>query len=174
MTNLLKALIPALIGIMLMVGTVKAHYPPKSKTKTGLAYQHHRLHQLKGHAWAVIKHGKNYQDVVWHRKALKRINRSLRRIHRAMAPKPPHWSYWRNAQIRLAEKIAPFHKDAWPNCPDPYAGGGSWDDTARCEARGTFESIGVKAWSVDPPGKYRCALQFDPSWERRYNVRVCP
>jgi hypothetical protein len=173
--NLLKVLIPALVGMLLIVGVAQAHYPPKSKAKAGLVYQHEWLHKAKGHSQAVIKHGKIYREVVWHRKALKRINRALARVHRQMAPKPPHWSYWRNAQIRLANKIAPLHeKDAWPNCPDPYFGGGSWDDTMHCEAKGTFQSIGVRAWSVDPPGYYRCALQFDPSWERKYNVKVCP
>ena len=54
--------------------------------------------------------------------------------------------------------------DPWPNCPDPYDGGGSWYDTVACENTGNW---------LDSPGYYRCGLQFDPGWERRFG-RLCP
>lgn len=184
MTRVFVILVLA-VWALAMVSSARPHYPPQAKAKgaTPLAREHYRLHVMKGHAWAMVKHPRTYRDLVWHRKALRRINRALARVHAQMAPKQPTWAFWRLAQIWLAQKIAPFHSDAWPNCPDPYAGDGGWDDTAHCEARGTFESIGVMAWAVDPPGGYRCALQFAHHWERayaaelqrRFGVRkVCP
>lgn len=45
----------------------------------------------------------------------------------------------RESQIAAAEWIAENSiNDPWPNCPDPYDGGGSWDDTARCENGGKW------------------------------------
>ena len=55
--------------------------------------------------------------------------------------------------------------DPWPNCPDPYDGGGySWYDTVGCENGGNW---------LDSPGFYRCGLQFHPNWEIRFG-RLCP
>lgn len=55
--------------------------------------------------------------------------------------------------------------DPWPNCPDPWDGSGaSWTDTVGCENSGNW---------LDSPGYYRCGLQFDPMWERRFG-RLCP
>lgn len=54
--------------------------------------------------------------------------------------------------------------DPWPNCPDPYDGSGSWQDTVNCENGGNW---------LDSPGYYRCGLQFDPGWERRFGA-LCP
>ena len=55
--------------------------------------------------------------------------------------------------------------DPWPNCPDPYDGGGySWTDTVNCENGGNW---------LDSPGFYRCGLQFHPNWETRFG-RLCP
>lgn len=45
--------------------------------------------------------------------------------------------------------------DPWPNCPDPYDGRGSWQDTKNCESPGM-------SWFVDPPGYYCGPLQMDP------------
>jgi hypothetical protein len=56
-------------------------------------------------------------------------------------------------------------RSPWPNCPDPWDGGGhSWQDTVNCENNGNW---------LDSPGPYRCGLQFAPSWERRFG-RLCP
>jgi hypothetical protein len=54
--------------------------------------------------------------------------------------------------------------DPWPMCPDPFDGGGSWNDTVACENSGNW---------YDSAGYYRCGLQFDPIWERRFG-RLCP
>lgn len=74
-------------------------------------------------------------------------------------------SYWVNRQIAAANVIGRESPgDPWPNCPDPFDGGGSWWATVRCENGGSW---------YDSPGFYRCGLQFDPSWERRFG-RLCP
>jgi hypothetical protein len=73
--------------------------------------------------------------------------------------------YWEQRQIAAAESIGrSSSKDPWPNCPDPFDGGGSWYDTVACENGGSW---------LDSPGYYRCGLQFDPAWERVYG-RLCP
>jgi hypothetical protein len=73
---------------------------------------------------------------------------------------------WRARQIAAAEVIA--HEattDPWPSCPDPvWDGASSWDVTVQCENSGSW---------LDSPGFYRCGLQFDPMWERRFG-RLCP
>ncbi len=142
------------------------------------------LLKLKAHARWGARHAATRASRRDHRRQLGQVRGWLRKLHARQVRPEPHWSFWRVAQIWLAEKIADGSSgDPWPSCPDPRAGGGSWDDTARCEARGTFESIGDAAWGVDPPGFYRCALQFAPSWEpkyagelrRRFGVaKVCP
>jgi hypothetical protein len=73
---------------------------------------------------------------------------------------------WRARQIAAAETIAQESGgDPWPNCPDPYDGSGAtWDMTVACENSGDW---------LDSPGYYRCGLQFDPMWERRFG-RLCP
>lgn len=74
--------------------------------------------------------------------------------------------YWASVQIHYATLIAQSAgKDPWPNCPDPYFGGGSWYDTVACENRGSW---------LDSPGYYRCGLQFDPGWELYYGRKFCP
>ncbi len=58
--------------------------------------------------------------------------------------------------------------DPWPNCPDPFDGSGSWDDTKACES-------GRGSWDYDPPGYYCGPLQLDPRiWARiiaRFGIR---
>jgi hypothetical protein len=72
---------------------------------------------------------------------------------------------WRARQIAAAEVIGRESTgDPWPNCPDPFDGGGSWDDTVQCENGGNW---------LDTPGYFRCGLQFDPAWEERFG-RLCP
>ena len=166
-----------------------AHYhpaKPKPYAAMTLAEKEAHLERLARHASYVKRRGSG-QPRRWHARALLRIRAELAEVRDALRPRPPHWSFWRLAQIWLAQTIAPLHRDdAWPNCPDPYAGGGSWDDTMRCEARGTWESAGNLAWAIDPPGQYRCALQFQggpDGWEARYRsqllrrfgvAKVCP
>lgn len=77
-------------------------------------------------------------------------------------------------QIRVANLIgAAATIDPWPNCPDPFFGGGSWYDTVACENRAYHELYGYPREFLDSPGPYRCGLQFDPSWERKYG-QLCP
>ena len=75
-------------------------------------------------------------------------------------------SVWVRRQIWAAGIIARESAgDPWPHCPDPYDGSGaSWWDTVACENGGSW---------MDSPGFYRCGLQFDPMWERRFG-RLCP
>lgn len=72
---------------------------------------------------------------------------------------------WVARQIAAANWIgAHSARDPWPECPDPFDGGGSWQDTVNCENTGNW---------YDSPGPYRCGLQFDPMWERKFG-KLCP
>lgn len=91
----------------------------------------------------------------------------LHRADRELHPQPPTYSreYWIQRQIAVATAIGSASRgDPWPNCPDPFDGTGSWYDTAACENGGNW---------YDSPGYYRCGLQFDPGWERKYG-KLCP
>jgi len=87
-------------------------------------------------------------------------------------PKPKPW--YVTKQIRAATVIGRESRgDPWPNCPDPFDGGGSWSKTVACENRAYHERYGYPREWLDSPGYYRCGLQFAPSWERRFG-RLCP
>ena len=73
----------AAIGLCLWAGPAKSHYPKQPKPGT-VKQQHHRLHVLKGHAWKMVKHPTSYRSLVWHRKALHRINHRLALVHREL------------------------------------------------------------------------------------------
>lgn len=78
-------------------------------------------------------------------------------------------SYWSSKQIAAAEVLGyegdQQGTDPWPNCPDPYDhGGASWINTLNCENGGNW---------YDSPGYFRCGLQFEPAWERRFG-QLCP
>lgn len=73
--------------------------------------------------------------------------------------------YWIAKQIRAARWIGSHaSRDPWPNCPDPFDGGGTWYATVACENYGIW---------YDTPGFYRCGLQFHPMWERKFG-QLCP
>lgn len=78
----------------------------------------------------------------------------------------PSVPWYVSKQILIATKIGrESRSDPWPNCPDPiWNGARSWSVTVACENHGSW---------LDSPGYYRCGLQFDPGWERRYG-RLCP
>jgi len=61
---------------LLLASQGKTHYPRITATKglTKVEQNHYRLHVLKGHAWAGVKHARTYKQLVWHRRMLKRIN----------------------------------------------------------------------------------------------------
>ena len=100
----------------------------------------------------------------WNRKARALRYRTMRANTLELASRCLPW--WIERQIEVATLIArQSARDPWPNCPDPFDGSGaSWWDTVRCENSGNW---------LDSPGYYRCGLQFDPLWERRYG-RLCP
>jgi hypothetical protein len=93
-------------------------------------------------------------------------------------PKPQAW--WVRRQIEVATILGKDGDaqgtDPWPNCPDPYDHQGhTWRHTLKCENRAYAEIYGVwdpRAWK-DSPGYFRCGLQFEPRWERRYG-KLCP
>lgn len=98
-----------------------------------------------------------------HRPWVIRVRRDRLAALRARASRCAPW--YVTTQIRVATIIGPMHVDAWPNCPDPFDSRSyTWTDTVRCENGGSW---------LDSPGYYRCGLQFDPGWERRYG-RLCP
>lgn len=98
---------------------------------------------------------------LWHQRHRQAQQRYLR-AHRA---RTVSYEGWAARQIAAAEAIARSSGgDPWPNCPDPYDGGGSWQATVDCENGGNW---------LDSPGFYRCGLQFDPHWETVYG-RLCP
>lgn len=188
MTRLLRNLLLVLVGIVVfafLLGRAidqeaQAHLvklpdaPAKSLLENRLAQQSENLY----HARYVCRNGGG-ANRRWHcRAALGWLLEEWRETKRALEPKVP---WWVTKQIAVAEKLgragdlASPPTDPWPNCPDPYDHRGhSWVDTLRCENRRIFELYGVAAaWRIDPPGYYRCGLQFDPMWERKYG-RLCP
>lgn len=81
------------------------------------------------------------------------------------APPAPSANYWIAKQIRVATIIGSEPgSNPWPNCPDPFHDGASWTDLVRCENHGSW---------YDSPGYFRCGLQFEPMWERKYG-QLCP
>lgn len=98
---------------------------------------------------------------------IKRHLASHRRARGTCAPAVP---WYVSKQIWAGNILGSEAKKAgalspWPNCPDPWDGGGaSWQDTVNCENSGNW---------LDSPGPYRCGLQFAPSWESRFG-RLCP
>lgn len=101
-------------------------------------------------------------DLHWYRTALRWHTGMLARYKARLAPPV---DYWITRQITIATKIAQESGgDPWPNCPDPFDGSGTWQDTVNCENGGNW---------YDSPGYYRCGLQFDPGWEIKYG-RLCP
>lgn len=116
----------AVIGIALIFAAPPAssHYPiaPEPKDMDELDFQHERLHVLKGHAWAEVKHPRSYKDLVWHRKALRRINVSLRKNHRQLQIR----RYARNPVWAIYQVFGVYGEQAV--------------EVARCETGGTFDT----------------------------------
>jgi hypothetical protein len=102
----------------------------------------------------------------------------LREWRETAPPRLPSISEWARKQMRVAELIGRQgdrdNTDPWPNCNDPYDHRGhSWWDTVKCENTAFWQIYGDERVWLDPPGFYRCGLQFDPMWEREYG-RLCP
>lgn len=116
------------------------------------------------HARYVCRHGGGVHER-WSCKAISWLDRERAETYAALHPAPAV-SSWVARQIAAAEVLGRESAgDPWPNCPDPYDGSGaSWSSTVACENGGNW---------YDSPGYYRCGLQFDPMWERRFG-RLCP
>lgn len=138
-----------------------------------LKQKEHLQVRARSHARGVIRvcarlHVTN-RTCRWHRAQLRWVSRELREtraaIRVALRPDPAP-DYWVAKQIWAGNILGrESGGDPWPNCPDPYDGSGSsWSDTVACENGGNW---------YDSPGYYRCGLQFDPAWERRFG-QLCP
>lgn len=115
------------------------------------------------HAKYVCHHGRRAHKR-WSCQAVQWLTRELKKTEAALHPVVTT-SSWIAKQISVANMIgAASGGDPWPNCPDPYDGGGSWQSTVNCENGGNW---------YDSPGYYRCGLQFDPMWEQKYG-QLCP
>jgi hypothetical protein len=136
--------------------------PAKSLLENRLAQQSENLY----HARYVCRRGKGPKRAFHCQAAEGWLLREWRETKAALEPKTP---WYVTKQIAVAEKLGASGDaagtDPWPNCPDPYDHAGhSWVDTVNCENNGSW---------LDSPGYYRCGLQFDPMWERKYG-RLCP
>lgn len=112
------------------------------------------------------KHRAGYR---WHVARMKQISHILWPPPVVQTSTESSPSYWASKQISAAEVLGQESDrqgtDPWPNCPDPYDhGGASWYDTLNCENGGNW---------YDSPGYFRCGLQFEPAWERRFG-QLCP
>lgn len=137
-----------------------------------LAHYRGTVRFFRRHVW-LLRYGPEPQRWVA-RRELRRarvwvrvVGRELAETRRALHPVVANYgtSFWVARQIAAATVIGrESGGDPWPNCPDPFDGGGSWWDTVQCENGGSW---------MDSPGYYRCGLQFEPGWERRFG-RLCP
>lgn len=157
-------LIITLITALLFAARADSHLVAKPHGTSLKARETAQMTNLY-HARYVCRHGAAHHRR-WACKARKWLARELRETRAKMKPKPTSVGYWVAKQIAAAEAIARGSAgDPWPNCPDPHDGSGaSWYQTVACENGGSW---------YDSPGYYRCGLQFDPGWERRFG-RLCP
>jgi hypothetical protein len=168
-----------LLGLLLwLTSPADAHLvrlpdpPRESVLQNRLKQQRENLY----HSRYVCRYG-GAENRRWHCAATLWIGREYRETKARLEPKQ---AWWVSKQIAIAEKIGQGGDaggtDPWPNCPDPYDHAGySWSDTLSCESPTLYARYGPndpRAW-LDPVGFYRCGLQFDPSWERKYG-RLCP
>jgi hypothetical protein len=159
-----------LSALMLFLGatsTAQAHLAYRTKDNTLQARLHVQTMNL-GHAKYVCRHG-GHAHKRWACKAIEWLTAERTKTANALKPPVvrqygPEW--WVAKQIMAAETLGRESAgDPWPNCPDPYDGSNaSWYSTVRCENNGSW---------LDSPGSYRCGLQFDPMWERRFG-KLCP
>jgi hypothetical protein len=151
-----------------MAATCSTKASPKIELRCGHKNLHHAravLGFLQTHPGAGSTRDRAvlHRDMTWLKKYAK---------HHISNAQYRMWSgslnYWIKRQIWAATLIGSASHanggDPWPNCPDPFDGGGGWQDTVNCENHGNW---------YDSPGFYRCGLQFDPGWEHKYG-RLCP
>lgn len=154
---------PLIIVAVALIWAAPAHGHLVAKPKNDSLQAREKSQRLNlSHARYVCKLGARAHKR-WSCKAVVWLARELEETREALRPPTPDWI---ELQIWLAEKIGPLHDDAWPNCNDPFDSRQfTWQDTVNCENQGSW---------YDSPGYYRCGLQFDPGWERKYHIRVCP
>lgn len=174
------------VVVVLVVGLMVAAYPSdahlvkvkpqagKSKLEQRFARQTENLY----HARYVCRRGGGAHRLWACRAATGWLLREWRETRAALVPPAVGIEVWKQKQIWAAEQIGRAADlagtDPWPNCPDPYDHRGhSWHDTVTCENRGFWERYGDDRVWLDPPGYYRCGLQFKPSWEEKFG-RLCP
>jgi hypothetical protein len=174
-TRLLLFLLAGLVAAMLLVAADSSgHLPYKGKPETRA--ERHAL-QTKNlyHARYVCRRGDG-PKVRAH--CLAATGWLLREWRETLPEVTPGIDHWAKRQMAVAEKIGRGGDDGgtdpWPNCPDPYDHAGhSWLDTVKCENTRYWQLYRDERVWLDPPGFYRCGLQFDPMWERKYG-RLCP
>lgn len=178
---ILTFIVPALfVCSSALIGTSSAQASQASSNKLEKRYttQKTKLHKsltavkfwrthkkLYAAHWKFASHDSYFhrKRIVWLKREMSETIRSLVAIKKAHQTQS--LDYWINRQIAIATKIgSESGGDPWPNCPDPFDGGGSWQATVNCENNGNW---------YDSPGYFRCGLQFDPGWENKYG-RLCP
>jgi hypothetical protein len=163
------AVIVVSLGALTLTSEAQAHpkflwHHKKMSAEQRVAYFQRSINRDR-FAIRMLTHRRSLEgrsDLPWYRAALRWHTDLYERYKSKLVPKI---DYWVAKQMRVAALIAQGSGgDPWPNCPDPYDGGGSWQNTVNCENGGNW---------YDSPGYYRCGLQFDPGWERKYG-RLCP
>jgi len=160
----------ALVMFLCATSTAQAYLLTSSKGKSLQERYISQTTNLK-HARYVCHYGGGHHQW-WSCKAIKWLTAERKKtwyklhpVVRARTSYSGSVSYWAAKQISAAEVLGRESSgDPWPNCPDPYDGRGSWYDTLACENSGSW---------YDSAGYYRCGLQFDPMWERRFG-KLCP
>lgn len=163
--------------------TAYAHSPLAHVKISKLTPQqlHVRLHTAMRHHKFVAKYGKpGLPNTKFHKAAVKWTQVSLDKVHAALRPRaaPAVGGDLRSKWIAAGEWLAQLaqnegYPDPWPNCPDPYFDGSSWDATAACEGGGNW-ALGV---THGASGTYCGPLQFHPGWwailRSRFGLYMC-
>lgn len=151
----------AVIAVFIAPPQARAHLVKKLPQHGSQRLQHKRAVKDLRHATYVCVKGWGHVKRA-HCRAIPWLKRVLQRT----APRPVlSLNYWIARQIAAATSIAHGASiDPWPNCPDPFFNGASWQALVNCENSGNW---------YDSPGYFRCGLQFVPSWENVYG-RLCP
>jgi hypothetical protein len=154
------------IACLICAAPATAHLPYKPACKSLDCIERSQQRNL-AHAEYVARHGAHAHRR-WARKAVVWLTRELGQtwawLHPPRATSTFGVGSWVERQIYAATVIARESSgDPWPSCADPWDGG-SFETLVACENGGSW---------YDSPGPYRCGLQFDPIWERRFG-RLCP
>jgi hypothetical protein len=128
MKSILLTLILGVVMLTPMVAQAKYHpKKPEPWAKMTLSEKHIYMHKLKGNSWGIVKHGNDPVSREWHRKAMKRIMRQMRIIHRRMGAIKKHRQLRRlMSSINLGSL----------NCIS------CWDRVASCESGGRWDYNG--------------------------------